>query len=79
MKSITSYKIVDGQVIKHEYSRRSKGREYLAESEDLPFQQVILNGYRQLELEGKLNHQSPELKMRIRDIHKQVLEYGDYK
>ena len=79
MKTITTYKVVNGQVIKHEYSPRKWRGGYLSESEDLPFQQTVLNAYYMAECEGKLNHMSPELKMRVRDVHKQVLEYGDYK
>lgn len=78
MKTITSYYVENGKVIKHELAPKWKGG-YLAESEDLPFQQTVLNAYKQVENEGKLNHLSDKLKTRIRDIHEQVLTYGDYR
>lgn len=78
MRTVTSYRFEGGKVIKTEYSR-SAGREYLAEAEDIPFHQTILNAYYKCEQEGKLNHLTPKVKQRVRDIHSQVLEYGDYR
>jgi hypothetical protein len=78
MKTVTSYRLENGKITKTEHSRSSY-REYLSESEDLPFHQTVLNAYKQVESEGKLNHLPDKLKTRIRDIHSQVLEYGDYK
>ena len=79
MRTITSYNLENGKVTKSEYSPRTWRGGYLAESEDIPFQQTVLNAYKQVEQEGKLNHLSDKLKARIRDVHSQVLEYGDYK
>ena len=78
MKTITSYRLENGKVTKSVRTPQWRGG-YLAESEDLPFQQTVLNAYKQVEQEGKLNHLSDKLKARIRDVHSQVLEYGDYK
>lgn len=78
MRTVTSYKLENGKVTKTEYAQ-SRCNEYLSESEDLPFHQTVLNAYKKVEQEGKLNHLSPETKRRIRDVHSQVLEYGDYK
>ncbi len=78
MRTIISYQIENGKVTKHELTPKRRDG-YLSEGEDLPFQQTVLNAYKQAENEGKLNHMPPELKKRVRDIHAQVLEYGDYR
>jgi hypothetical protein len=79
VRTITSYRLENGQVTKTEYSPHKWHGGYLAESEDIPFHQTVLNAYYKCEQEGKLRHLSPEVKQRVRDIHSQVLEYGDYR
>lgn len=74
MRTVTSYRIVNGEVVK---SERVINRFGVYPADELPFHQRILKACYELECQGKL---PPDLNNRyVRDVHRQVDEYGDYK
>jgi hypothetical protein len=74
MKIVTSYRIVDGKVIKTERPLRKFG---VYPADELPFHQRILKACYDLECQNKL---PPDLNNKfVRDVHKQMDEYGNWK